>query len=75
MFRRPDPTIAALYGAIVAQSRDPRFCSEPAETGVASEWLAAYVRRAVDGLEVQAIQHRLDGIVMFPGPFALAAAE
>jgi len=24
-FRRPDPTIAALYGAIVAQARDPRF--------------------------------------------------
>jgi cytochrome b pre-mRNA-processing protein 3 len=25
LFRRPDPTIAALYGAIVAQARDPRF--------------------------------------------------
>ncbi len=25
VFRRPDPTIAALYGAIVAQARDPRF--------------------------------------------------
>src|SRR5262245_12775002 len=24
-FRRPDPTIATLYGAIVTQSRDPRF--------------------------------------------------
>jgi hypothetical protein len=26
LFRRPDPTIAALYGAIVTQARDPRFC-------------------------------------------------
>src|ERR1041385_2265177 len=25
LFRRPDPTIAALYGAIVAQARDERF--------------------------------------------------
>ena len=25
LFRRSNPTIAALYGAIVAQSRDPRF--------------------------------------------------
>src|SRR5262249_51630476 len=25
LFRRPDPTIAALYGAIVTQARDPRF--------------------------------------------------
>ena len=25
IFRRPDPTIAALYGAIVTQARDPRF--------------------------------------------------
>jgi len=25
LFRRSDPTIAALYGAIVAQARDPRF--------------------------------------------------
>jgi cytochrome b pre-mRNA-processing protein 3 len=25
LFRRPDPTIAALYGAIVAQARDARF--------------------------------------------------
>src|ERR1044072_3871109 len=25
LFRRPDPTIATLYGAIVTQSRDPRF--------------------------------------------------
>src|SRR6185369_3345947 len=25
LFRMPDPTIAALYGAIVAQARDPRF--------------------------------------------------
>jgi cytochrome b pre-mRNA-processing protein 3 len=25
LFRRPDPTIAALYGAIVAQARNPRF--------------------------------------------------
>ena len=25
LFRRPDSTIAGLYGAIVAQSRDPRF--------------------------------------------------
>jgi cytochrome b pre-mRNA-processing protein 3 len=25
LFRRPDPSIAALYGAIVTQSRDPRF--------------------------------------------------
>ena len=25
LFRRPNPTIAALYGAIVAQARDPRF--------------------------------------------------
>ena len=25
LFRRPDPTIATLYGAIVTQARDPRF--------------------------------------------------
>jgi hypothetical protein len=25
LFRRPAPTIAALYGAIVARARDPRF--------------------------------------------------
>src|ERR1043165_979466 len=25
LFRRPDPTIAALYGAIVTQARDARF--------------------------------------------------
>lgn len=25
LFRRPNPTIAALYGAIVAQARDPSF--------------------------------------------------
>ena len=25
LFRRPDPTIASLYGAIVAQARDPAF--------------------------------------------------
>src|ERR1051325_6534511 len=25
LFRRPAPTIAALYGAIVTQARDPRF--------------------------------------------------
>jgi hypothetical protein len=25
LFRRPDPTIAALYGAIVTQACDPRF--------------------------------------------------
>jgi len=25
LFHRPDPTIAALYGAIVTQARDPRF--------------------------------------------------
>lgn len=25
LFRRPDPTIAALYGAIVTRARDPRF--------------------------------------------------
>ena len=25
LFRTPDPTIAGLYGAIVAQARDPRF--------------------------------------------------
>src|SRR5947199_10564680 len=25
LFRRPNPTIAVLYGAIVAQARDPRF--------------------------------------------------
>ncbi len=175
LFRRPDSTIAGLYGAIVAQSRDPRFyeaCGVPdtvlgrfdllllhlalvlrrygqasartlaqglfdafcrdmdhnlremgvgdqgvprqmrrvgeafygraqaydaalaqqsnevlaatlirnvyagaAESDVAAERLAAYVRRAVDDLEAQAIQHLLDGAVTFPEPVALAAAE
>ncbi len=28
LFRRSDPTIAALYGVIVAQARDPRFYGE-----------------------------------------------
>jgi len=28
LFRRPDPTIATLYGAIVTQAREPRFYEE-----------------------------------------------
>jgi cytochrome b pre-mRNA-processing protein 3 len=28
LFRRPDPTIAALYGAIVTQARAPRFYAD-----------------------------------------------
>jgi cytochrome b pre-mRNA-processing protein 3 len=28
LFRRPDPTIAALYGAIVTQARDPGFYAD-----------------------------------------------
>lgn len=177
LFRRPDPTIATLYGAIVTQARDPRFyevygvpdtilgrfdllllhlalvlrrlrsgdtigrtraqdlfdtfCrdmdhnlreigigdqgvprqmrrvgeafygraqaydaalaeesndalvrtlmrnvyAEAAEPGVAVERLAAYVRRAVADLEVHAIQQLLSGIVTFPEPGGLAAAE
>jgi cytochrome b pre-mRNA-processing protein 3 len=177
LFRRPDPTIATLYGAIVTQARDPRFyeaygvpdavlgrfdlivlhlalvlrrlragegdapnlaqslfdafCrdmddnlremgigdqgvprqmrrvgeafygraqaydaalaqpgndalaetlarnvyAEVAESDVAAKRLAAYVRKVVDELETQAIQHLLDGVVRFPEPRALTAAE
>ena len=46
-----------------------------AEESVAAEPLAAYVRRAVDNLEMQAIQHFLSGVVTFPEPAVLAAAE
>ena len=41
---------------------------------VAAERLAAYVRRAVDDLEAQALDRLLAGVVTFPAPAALQSA-
>jgi cytochrome b pre-mRNA-processing protein 3 len=49
--------------------------AEAAESTVAAERLAAYVRRAVDELDARSIQHLLGGAVTFPEPVALAALE
>ena len=48
--------------------------AEPAET-VAVSGLAAYVRRAADELDVQALDNLMRGDVRFPRPAVLTAAE
>lgn len=64
------PGNEALAGTLIRN-----VYAEAAEPDVAGERLAAYVRRAVDNLDAQAMRHLLDGIVTFPEPHALAAAE
>ena len=72
----------AYDAALAEQSNDAlagtlirNVYAEAAEPGVAVERLADYVRRTVNDLEAQAIEHLLGGHVTFPEPVTLAAAE
>jgi len=65
-----EPSNEALIGTLIRN-----VFAGAAESGVAAERLAAYVRETVNGLDAQAIRHLLDGAVTFPEPVTRAAAE
>ena len=70
-----DAALAAQSNGALAGTLIRNVYAEAAEPGVAVERLADYVRRTVNDLEAQAIEHLLGGHVTFPEPVTLAAAE
>jgi cytochrome b pre-mRNA-processing protein 3 len=70
-----DAALARPSNEALVETLARNVYAEAAEAGVAARALAVYVRQAVNELDAQALENFLRGVVSFPQPAALTAAE